>query len=178
MDPDNRSDTEQEARWSVLDHKWLPKKAAFFCITVTGQSLWARRSCFSCATSFLSRVTSFYWQHKTHTNHFQHASSCHIFKETHLWARLSSWYNSGVTGKWKTHCQGGIHVCEIISLLLQRVDPQLSFLPAAGGSGAISLQKTLPPLVRVHLCSPPPPASCWLSRGHLGSEEEEGSEYF
>lgn len=24
-----------------------PKKAAFFCITVTGQSLWARRSCFS-----------------------------------------------------------------------------------------------------------------------------------
>lgn len=31
-----------------------PKKAAFFCITVTGQSLWARRSCFSCATSFLS----------------------------------------------------------------------------------------------------------------------------
>lgn len=24
-----------------------PKKAAFFCMTVTGQSLWARRSCFS-----------------------------------------------------------------------------------------------------------------------------------
>lgn len=35
-----------------------PRKAAFFCMTVTGQSLWAKRSCFSWATSFLSRVTS------------------------------------------------------------------------------------------------------------------------
>ncbi len=167
-----KSDTVQEARRSLHDLQWLPKKAAFFCITVTGQSLWARRSCFSCATSFLSRLTSFWWQHKTYstTNQSQHAPSCHIITETNLWACLGYRRNPGWTGKWKTHRQGDIHVGEIIRLLLQRVNPQLSLLSAAGGGRPVSLQKTLPPLVRVHLCSSPPPASCWLSRGHLGEE--------
>lgn len=50
-----------------------------------------------------------------------------------------------------THCQGDIHVGEILCLLLQRVNPNLSFLPAAGSSRPVSLQKTLPPLVRIHL---------------------------
>lgn len=36
---------------------------------MTGQSLWARRSCFNCATSFLRRVTSFCWQHNTYKQH-------------------------------------------------------------------------------------------------------------
>lgn len=58
------SDTVQEVWWSVHYLNWLPNKAAFFCIIVTGQSLWARRSCFSCATSFLRWVTSFWQQHK------------------------------------------------------------------------------------------------------------------
>lgn len=106
-----------------------------------------------------------------HTNHSQHAPSCHIIKETNLWEYFNYRYNPGARGKWKAHRQRDIHVGEIICLLLQRVNPQLSFLPAAGGSRAVPLQKTLPPLVRVHLCSSPPPASCRLSRGHLGNEE-------
>lgn len=54
--------------WSVYDMNdiIIPKKAAFFCRMVTGQSLWARRSCFNCATSFLKRVTSLCWQQKMH----------------------------------------------------------------------------------------------------------------
>lgn len=170
MDPDRISDMMQEARQSVFDLNWLPRKAAFFCITVTGQSLWARRSCFSCATSFLSRLTSFWWQHKTQTSHSQHALSCHIIKETNLWACFSYWQDPRVRGKWKTHRQGDIHVGEIVCLLLQRVHPQLSFLPAAGCGCTVSLQEALPPFVRVHLCSSPSAASCWLCRGHLGNE--------
>lgn len=105
------------------------------------------------------------------TNHSQRAPSCHIINETNLWACLGYQCNPGVTGKGKTHRQGDIHVGEIICLLLQRVNPQLSFLPAAGGGRPVSLQETLPPLVRVHLCRSPPAASCWLSRGHLGEEK-------
>lgn len=37
-------------------------------MAVTGQSLWARRSCFSWATSFLSRVTSFFGGEETHNS--------------------------------------------------------------------------------------------------------------
>lgn len=62
---------------------------------VTGQSLWARRSCFSCATSFLSRVTSFWWRHKTNTSHFQPVLPFSAVK----WTNLLSWLNRGGTGK-------------------------------------------------------------------------------
>lgn len=61
----------------------LPRNAAFFCIIVTGQSLWARRSCFNWATSFLRRVTSFWRQPNTNT-YFLQALSCHIVKEKNV----------------------------------------------------------------------------------------------
>lgn len=70
-----------------------------------------------------------------------------------------------------THCEGDVHVGQIFCFFLQRVHPQLPLLPAAGSSCPIPFQKTLPPLVRVHLCCSPPPAPCWLSRGHLENEE-------
>jgi len=143
----------------------LPKNVAFFCITVTGQSLWVRRSCLSWATSFLSRLTSPWWQHKTYSTHVVYSMTIL------LCALLNDRYDPGVSGKWKTHSQGHVHVDKVVRLLLQRVNPQLSFLPAARGGRSVSLQETLPPVVRVHLWSSPPPASCWLSRRHLGKEQ-------
>lgn len=75
---------QKQSKWrrggrTVAELCELPRNAAFFCIIVTGQSLWARRSCFNCATSFLRRVTSFWPQQNTNT-YFLQAVSCHIVR--------------------------------------------------------------------------------------------------
>lgn len=75
-------------------------------------------------------------------------------------------WGGGGGGK-RTYRQGDVHADEIVRLLLQRVHPQLPFLPASGGGRSIPLQKTLPPFVGVHFRGPPSPASCRLSRGNL-----------
>lgn len=76
----------------------------------------------------------------------------------------------GGGGGKRTYAQGDVHADEIVRLLLQRVHPQLPFLPASGGGRSIPLQKTLPPFVGVHFRGPPSPASCRLSGGNLRND--------
>lgn len=85
---------------------------------------------------------------------------------------LGGWKGGGK----RTYRQGDVHADEIVRLLLQRVHPQLPFLPASGGGRSIPLQKTLPPFVGVHFRGPPSPASCRLSGGNLRNGGGSGGE--
>ena len=61
---------------------------------------------------------------------------------------------------------GGV---EILSFLLQGLDPHFPLLPAAGGGGSVALKELAPLLIWVVTCGSAPPAPCaWgvLGWGH------------
>lgn len=56
----------------------------------------------------------------------------------------------------RTNRQRDVDGCELLSLLLQRVDPQLAFLSATRSRCSVPLKEALSSLVRVVIgCSPP-----------------------
>lgn len=68
-----------------------------------------------------------------------------------------------------TNRQRDVHGCELLSLLLQRVDPHLAFLSATRSCCSVPLKEALPSLIRVVISRPPPATPGGLSGWHLST---------
>lgn len=68
-----------------------------------------------------------------------------------------------------TNRQRDVDGCEFLSLLLQRVDPQLAFLSATRSCCSVPLKEALPSLIRVVISCSPPATSGGLSGWNLNT---------
>lgn len=106
---------------------------------------------------------TFCW-HRGTTSHISQVAICNI--SAHTLFRLIKKIQKSFT---HTNRQRDVDRGELLSLLLQRVDPQLAFLPATRSCRSVPLQEALPPLIRVVISRPPPATSGGLSGWHLNT---------